>query len=281
MLLASCDAHITGGVLGGPGGDAGPGDAQADAMPLGPWSPPQAVLPAATTGVEDDVTLSSNALELIFAVEGSDGSKDLYHTSRSSTSAPWALAVLLPFSGAAASEETPRFSVDDRTLYFATDRDGTLDIYGVPRSAPGTTDWGTPRPLSAINTATQVEKWFAPCDDNHYVMVQNGRGGGTDLVEGKLGDGGAPAPIDVLNTDVTETGAFVTRDCLTVYFASTRTAPERIYVSRREAVGAPWQPPTLMKDFDALDGDHEDPWLSADGRTFAFTRDKDIYLSTR
>jgi hypothetical protein len=25
----------------------------------------------------------------------------------------------------------------------------------------------------------------------------------------------------------------------------------------------------------------EDPWLSPDGRTFAFARNKDIYLSTR
>jgi hypothetical protein len=121
-------------------------------------------------------------------------------------------------------------------------------------------------------------KWFMPCGEDHYVMVSGT--GETDLVEGKLG-GGAPMPIAAVNTDDTETGAFVTGDCLTLYFASTRTSPERIYSTRRDAVGAAWQPPTVMMDFDALDGDHEDPWLSADGRTFAFTRESDIYISTR
>jgi hypothetical protein len=155
---------------------------------------------------------------------------------------------------------------------------GTLDIHGVTRSAPGSNDWGTPRPMTGVNTTTLIEKWFMPCGEDHYVMVSGM--GETDLVEGKLG-GGAPMPIAAVNTDDTETGAFVTGDCLTLYFASTRTSPERIYSTRRDAVGAAWQPPTVMMDFDALDGDHEDPWLSADGRTFAFTRESDIYISTR
>jgi hypothetical protein len=282
VLLASCEAQISGPSNGpGAGVDAAGGDAAVDAM-LGPWSPPMQVRPAATAEVEDDVTLSSNALELIFAIERLDGDKDLYYTSRASMSAAWDVAVLLPFTDALTREETPRFSPDDKTLYFATDRggNGSLDIWGVTRSAPGRTDWGTPRPLSGVNTTTLVEKWFSECDGSNYVMVQTGGKAGTDLVEGKLG-GGAPTPITALNTDLTETGAFVTRDCLTLYFASTRTTPERIYVSRRESLGAPWQPPTVMMDFDALGGDQEDPWLSADGRTFAFAGEKDIYLTTR
>jgi hypothetical protein len=281
LVLASCEAHIIGGAPSGTL-DAAAGDAAGDAVALGPWSPPAVVLPAATTALEDDVTLSSNALELIFAIEGIDGGKDLYYTSRASSSTSWTTpAVLLPLSDAATSEETPRFSLDDKTLYFATDRagNGNLDIWGVTRSAPGSADWGTPRPLGGISTPELEEKWFIPCNDDYFVMVQIGNNA-TDLLEGKLG-GGTPKPIDALNTDNEETGAFVTRDCLTLYFASSRVSPQRIYISRRATVDAPWQPPTEMTDFEGLGGDQSDPWLSADGRTFAFTRDRDIYLSTR
>ena len=63
--------------------------------------------------------------------------------------------------------------------------------------------------------------------------------------------------------------------------------PERIFVSHRASVDAPWQPPVRVDDFKiaAGNGAQEDPWLSADGHTFAFASDaagtKDIYLSTR
>jgi len=62
LLLAACEAHISGapGDQGqtdaSPGGDAGAIDG---ASGLGAWSPPVKILPASlTTADEDDVTLS-------------------------------------------------------------------------------------------------------------------------------------------------------------------------------------------------------------------------------
>jgi WD40-like Beta Propeller Repeat len=283
LALVACEAHITGGALRD-GGDVD--DGGLDAAPLGPWSTPTKVSPAATLATEDDVTLSGDALEAVWAIQVANG-KDLYYASRPAIGAPWSLATRLPFSGDAASEETPRFSPDDITLYFSSDRDnGRLDIYGVSRPKPGSTEWSGARPLDdkLINSLANVEKWFAVCTEGYYVMAKGG-GGSTDLVEGKLGSGVEPKPITVLNTDDTETGAWLSRDCLTLYFASTRTDPELIYSSHRASVDAPWGPPTPMRDFAALGGDQEDPWLSPDGRTFVFASsaggNKDIYLSTR
>ena len=58
-----------------------------------------------------------------------------------------------------------------------------------------------------------------------------------------------------------------------------------IFVSHRLSVTAPWDLPIPVDDFPATGGNQEDPWLSADKRTFAFASDaagtKDIYLSTR
>jgi len=278
LLLASCGAHIS-----------NPEDEHGDAGP-GMWSTPAAVTVAATPAIEDDVTLTSNALEMVYAIaDPMTGKKDLYHTSRTAIGAPWAAAVPLPFDRTASSEEAPRFSVDDQTLYFASDRaadDGNLDIYAVSHTASATTPWGKPGPVAPLTTAL-TEKWLSPCSDGHYVVVQSTAAGDTDLFEGVLG-GGAPAPIDALNTTKSETGAFLTADCLTLYFASFQVTPERIFVAHRARVGAPWQPPVEVDEFRIAGGNagaQEDPWLSADGRTFALASDaagtKDIYLSTR
>jgi hypothetical protein len=303
LLLASCGAHLTGnpedehgsldagaaadaGAPGAPGSDAPP----ADAAPLGPWLAPAAVTVAATTAIEDDVTLSSNALEMVYAIaDPSSGKKDLYYTSRTAIGAAWAPAAKLPFCRDASSEETPRFSADDRTLYFASDRaanDGNLDIYSVSHAATATVQWGPTQRVAPLTTAVN-EKWLSPCKDGHYVVVQTTAAGDTDLFEGTLGSTTPPAPITGLNTSESETGAFLSADCLTLYFASFQVTPERIFVSHRATVSAPWQPAVRVDDFKIGGGTdaQEDPWLSADGRTFAFAsnagRTKDIYLSTR
>jgi hypothetical protein len=282
LLLASCGAQLS--------SDPEDEHATLDAGAPGPWSAPAAVTVAATQAIEDDVTLTSNALGMVYAIaDPTTGKKDLYYTSRTAIGAPWAPAVPLPFDRAASSEEAPRFSADDRTLYFASDRaadDGNLDIYAVSHTAAATAPWGNPEAVAPLTTA-ETEKWLSPCSDGHYVVAQSTAAGDTDLFEGVLG-GGAPAPISALNTTKGETGAFLTADCLTLYFASFQVTPERIFVSHRASLGSPWQPPVQVDDFQITGGTggaQEDPWLSADGRTFAFASDaagnKDIYLSTR
>lgn len=289
LLAASCGARITGSAE--PGGqdaavvdDAAMQDGGVDALTLGPWSSPATIAAAATTAQEDDVTLSANALEMIFAVVGANG-KDLYYTSRATLGAAWSPIAKLPFDGTA-SEESPRFSGDDLTLYFASDRTtaGDLDIYSVTRTATGNTSWGTPALVRGVNSGA-VEKWLAPCAAGRYVVVRGTTDTGTDLREGTLG-GAAPVAIAALNSASNETAPFLTQDCLAIYFASNRSTQVRIYVSHRPAIGQPWDPPAVVADFKiAGDDNQEDPWLSADGRTFVFASDargsKDVYLSTR
>jgi hypothetical protein len=294
VFLAGCGARIDGGSATDAASDAVSIDAAADAAhepdaavdapaPLGPWSPPAKVAMASTAADEDDVTLSSDALEIIFAVDGGDG-KDLYYASRLSKVSEWTSPTRLPFDGATTSDETPRLSADDRTLYFASDRagNGGLDIYMVTRSPAAPTAWSAPVPLDAVNTKGLVEKWFMPCADNRYVMAQGEPGSATDLVEGTL-DGDTPKPITALNSADNDTAPFLTRDCLAIYFASSRSGATRIYTSQRRTTSEVWGRPAVVRDF-AIGGsidNEEDPWLSPDGRTFAFAGAKDIYLSTR
>jgi Tol biopolymer transport system component len=247
------------------------------------WGPPVAV-PGASSSMleEDDVTLSSSGDEMFFAVVAANGEKDLYSMTRSGGT--WGAPMPMPFNSVEV-EETPRLSADGRTLYFGSSRPGGVgggDIWMVTRSAVGGT-WSQPQLVPGVNTP-DYEKWFMPCDANGtYVMVQDrDNGDSSDVVEGTLG--GPASPVDVLSSSDSETGTFLTADCLTIYFASTRGQSNDIYRASRASLQSAWSEPTVMRDFGV--GDNEsDPWESTDGHTFAFASDKagtnDIYLSTR
>jgi hypothetical protein len=292
-LVSACNAQISGasGDRMMPDAAAAADSALPDApVTLGPWSTPAIIPPAAlSTANEDDDTLSANALEMIFAIEGTSG-KDLFYTARSSATADWSTAVTVPFNSPQ-SDETPRLSDDGLTLFFASGRagHGNLDIWSVQRTALDNTTWGMPQPMLNIGTDTLLEKWFMPCGTDRYVMVQATASNGTDLVEGSLA-GGTPAAVTELNSPQNETGTFVSRDCLTIYFASNRpssASPTKIYTSHRASLTSPWVMPSVVVDFPipGSTAGQEDPWRSEDGRTFVFASDaagtRDIYISTR
>lgn len=289
LLLCACEARLddpNGTIDGGPTTIDGSliDDAAPDAFVLGAWGPATKVPAAGTMLSEDDATLSSSTLEMVFAIANAadNNRKDLWYTSRATPAAMWEMPVKLGFSVTGASDETPRFSPDDKTLYYATTRaggPGGLDIWKVTRSTIGGT-WGTPTVVAGPNS-TANEKWFMPCGtQGRYLVILGG-----DIGEGMLG-GAAPAVVDELSAlNANETGTFLTQDCLTVYFASVRSGTNLIYTSHRTSVTTPWQAPTLVADFSTIGGDQEDPWLSNDGRTFVFASNvsgtKDVYISTR
>jgi hypothetical protein len=280
----ACGVRLEGGTPPSDGQadpDAVDPDGPGDGPPLGPWGTPQLVPGAGTGEGEDDGSLSSTTNELVFSyADPTDGTKDLYYMRRTSPSEPWTAPQPLPFNVAGVSDETPRFSPDDLTLYFASARPGGLgglDIYRVSRPSVGGT-WGAPEPVPGVST-TGTDKWFMPCSTgSSYLTILGG-----DIGQGTLGS--PPSVCAELSSPQSETGTFLSKDCLTVYFASTRSGDNRIYRSTRPSVGEPFAAPTLVDDFQLLGGDQEDPWLSLDQRTFAFVSNvrgsKDLYISTR
>lgn len=284
LLAGACSARLAddpnatpdGGTDGSQAIDAAP-----DAFVLGAWGSPTMVGGASSTTVgEDDGILSSTTLEMVFAVATTTG-KDLYYASRSSPIGAWTAPVPLAVNLAASSEETPRFAADDLTLYFASDRVAAngLDIYRITRTAVGA-PWSGPAPVVGPNAATN-EKWFTPCGGQRYLVIIGG-----DIAEGRIGQG-APTVLASLSAPApaNETGTFITQDCLTAYFASTRSGTNKIYTSTRTSPNAPWLAPAMVTDFMAIGGNQEDPWLAPDQRTFMFVSDisgtKDVYVSAR
>lgn len=292
VALWGCKAEIGGGVTEVPTDGSDMPEPDGAPPPDAPraWSAPRLVPGANTTIDEDDGTLSHSGLEMVFALEDANdgGRKHLYYVRRDTpTSTTWTAPVRLGFFLANTTDQTPRFAADDLTLYFASNRPGTtggLDIWSTTRANTTSTTWSMPALVAGVNSAA-TDKWFMPCTGNRYLLISSRSPSTTeDVYEGTLG-GGAPARVAELSSDGGETGAFVTADCLTAHFASTRSGTNAIYTATRASAGGTWGAPTAIADFAALGGAQEDPWISPDGNTFVLssnaTGSKDMYISTR
>ena len=289
-----CKAAIgdaPGGDGGGGGGDGALGSDGAldpdapvaiDAA-LGPWSAPTPIPTAATAKGEDDPVLSSDGLELIFAIDDGATSKDLFVATRATTADAFGAPAALTALNTANADESPRLSADDKTLYWG--RNG--DIVQATRSAIGQ-PFGAVTPVAFANTAAG-EKWFDMCASGYYLVSRVNTGHGNDLFEGHAGAATTGA-VAALDSDQNEISTQLSRDCLTVTFASNRpvngTAVVRLYTATRASEADPWSAPVPVTDFGAT-ADDEDLWQSPSGRiaVFATTRGssgtKDLYMSTR
>jgi hypothetical protein len=263
-------------------------DGPPDALPA--WSAPVTVPGAASATLNiDDETLNSTQTEIYFAqVDATLGVKQLWWMSRASANVNWSGSPALMdatfniVTTTPTQEESPRLSPDDLTLYFG--RGG--DIYYATRTSPGAA-WSTPVALTSVNT-TSYEKWFAICDNGYFMVSrENGTTQGQDLFEGQLGTG-IGTVVTELNSTSNETSTFLSKDCLTTYFASNRSTTTQIYVATRTNPTATWTAPTVVTDF-GMSPDNEDPWLSQDGLTFYFASqrfggtntNKGVYCSSR
>lgn len=294
LLLCACKAEIAGGNPADPDGGTSDGTSGVvDAVgTFGPWSSPMLVMGASSAVAEDDGTLSNSKLEMIFAKSDpaiDAGRKHLYWMSRAQvTSTTWSTPTRLAFNVDGTSDETPRFSADDKTLYFASGRAGSAganDIWTTTRPTVGVaTGWAAPTRLGAISSA-QNDKWCMPCAAGRYLMISARAPSTTeDVWEGASGM--APTLVTELSSDASETGPYLSADCLTMYFASNRSNTNRIYMSTRTSITSPWSAPQLVPDFAAVGMAQEDPWLSDDQRTFVFSvltaaNNKDVYITTR
>ena len=258
---------------------------------FGPWAAPLKVPGASSpTANEDDASLSNSKLEMVFSLSDPNidaGRKHLYYVSRSSvTSMMWSTPVRLAFNLDGTSDETPRFSADDKTIYFASNRPGStggLDIWQVTRPTAGVpTGWNTPSLVGSINS-TSTDKWCMPCSTRYLMISSRTPSTSEDVYEGNTG--AAPTRNAELSSTAGETGTFISADCMTAYFASTRSGTNRIYKATRTTATGTWNPPVVVDDFAAVGGAQEDPWIADDQKTFVFSvsigGNKDVYITTR
>lgn len=80
-----------------------------------------------------------------------------------------------------------------------------------------------------------------------------------------------PVAETVLNTVSSEAGPSLSLDGLTLHFSSSVSGNWEIYVSTRQALGAPWGPPTLVNGPSDVNYVDDQPFLTADGLQLWFS----------
>ncbi|MFY0482854.1 OmpA family protein [Flavobacterium sp. PLA-1-15] len=136
--------------------------------------------------------------------------------------------VELPFNSNEYSNAHPALSVDEKTLYFASDRPGTLgqsDIYKVAINADGT--FGEPVNLgNAINTEGKETFPFISNDNELYFSSDGHPGlGGLDVFVSKMEDGGFGRVMNVgkpINGPMDDFGFLIDTKTQVGFFSSNR-----------------------------------------------------------
>jgi len=284
-MLAACKAELadvtTDSGTQGDGNNNNPRDGATgvDApVMLGPWGMPAAIPGGNSALDEDDATLSSTKLELFFKRNDAD-SANLYVMTRATTTSAWSAPSPITVLNSTVTEESPRLSENDLTLYFG--RNG--DIYKSTRTAVGS-PWSAAQVVSSLNTSA-YEKWGVACSNGYAMVSRAVTGLGQEIFEGDINTGTNTA-VTQLNSASQEQGMFLSNDCLRVYYQSNRdNALFNIYLATRTTTTSAWSNPTAMSDFNTATFNEEDPWISPDQRVFVFVNNssgnKDLYISTR
>ena len=141
----------------------------------------------------------------------------------------WTSPKVLPFSESAASNEISAcFSIDDKTIYFSSDREGGFggkDIYKVVFEKG---EWSTPINLGAnINTALDEDSPFVHPDGERFYFSSQGHKnmGGYDVFVSKISDGGFSLPANLgypVNTTTDEISFVIGADGKKAYVADNR-----------------------------------------------------------
>jgi hypothetical protein len=111
---------------------------QSKRSPNGSFNAPSNVTSLNSVGNEEGPAISRNGLEMLFSSDrpGGFGSRDIWVSTRPSTSSPWGPPVNLTTVNSVLDDNHPAHSPDGSVLYFSSRRDGgsgSIDIYTAHR----------------------------------------------------------------------------------------------------------------------------------------------------
>ena len=247
---------------------------------------------------EDAIFLSDDQLTALFSSDrpGGAGGYDLWVAVRSDPQAPFSAPSPTPGVNSADDERQPALSGDSLHLYFMSNH-GTSAYRIVEATRNGVTGGFAP-PVDVAGLASgagDISPWLAKDGTQIYFgSARPGGLGGNDIYVADLSAAGASNAVDLaaLDSSTDDASPVLSRDGLTLYFASKRADPaasgnDDIWIARRAAVGDPFGTPAAVTELNsaAADGPR---WLSPDSCTLYFTSDRsggqggyDLYTATR
>jgi Tol biopolymer transport system component len=230
----------------------------------------------------EDPSMTGDGLELYFReVRGTDDW--IVVSKRASPGDPWgAPTAIAELSADGFRDGGPEVSEDGLTIWFASDRPGTVlntDIWVATRpsrSAP----WGVPvDPVELNSTEWESDPDVPP--DQLSILYTSAREAGINYIfasqrESTSQKWNAPAPAAWSEGLFPAWDPCISDRGLTLFFASKRDgAPATdlgdIFVATRPSVGMPFGPRMPVTELNDPDATDQDPWVTTDGRHIFFT----------
>ncbi|HUS30040.1 MAG TPA: hypothetical protein VMZ53_16150 [Kofleriaceae bacterium] len=230
---------------------------------------------------DSDASMTRDGLEIFFSSDrgNASGQFDIYHATRASVTASFgAPTVVTELS--TSSGEAGQVNADGTELYFT--RMGNNGVFKSTRPSGGT--WSNPTKTTIMPT---IDVGNPAISGDGLQFVVNARVGTSDndlyvLSRETQMDPWGPERHVVEVASTSEDGAgCLDQDGLVMFFHTERMAGVRqIYETTRPNVADAF---LFTSTYPAFEGDStgSDPWISADRRTMVFSRDGDLYISTR
>lgn len=202
---------------------------------------------------------------------------------------------LLEGVDSSSSEINAQLSPDELTIYVASNRGGTYDLYTATRRMR-TEPFGVPRELVNVNSASSNDEGPAISSDGltlYFVSNRNGAAGPEfDLFVttriSSAADFPAPMEVSMVNSTATDSTPSVAADGLTLYFTSTRLGVAKIFHAVRPSTSSAFSGPTELGELSIQDQDADGPVVSTDQLSIYFSSSRsgtkgaiDIWIARR
>jgi hypothetical protein len=174
----------------------------------------------------DDATpdLSPDGLTVWWVTAGSLGAKDIFVATRPTRTGTWSAPADVTQVSSAGDEAGPSVVADGLTMFLATDKAGTDDLYVSERTTT-TSVWGVPTKITELSTSSgDGEPWVN--EARTFIVFSSNRPGGAggfDLWQARRASPadpwGAPTRVTELDTSADETDPWLSPDEHVIYFA--------------------------------------------------------------
>ncbi len=271
----------------------GDGGKDAQAIDLGTFGSPVLLSQLSSTGTDDDPTLTGDLLELYFSTNGraGQGGDEIWRSTRASTLDPWGAPAPVAELNSSANEETPGVARDGLTIWFASDRPGSIGDYDiwVAQRPSRNHAWGPPKVVLELSTSDT--EWGPESADGLTLYLH--RAGQTSVDTFIATRGSLTATWGKLSlvpgANTPDAGEFspssAAANRVLVFDADRPGGPggRDIYFAVRSTTGA-FDRGQLLGDLNSA-ADDEDPWISDDLSYIVFSSSrgggKDLYEASR
>ncbi len=248
---------------------------------------------AAPADRTDNPTLTGDLLEIFFTSDRA-GTGDLWFARRAEATLPFDAPAPIAELNTDGFETSAAISTDGLTLWFGSDRSGSMggiDVWASTRPSRAS-PWTAPVNVESLNsTADDIPR---PPGLHGTVMpmasTRAAVGRYWSYFATRAGSGspfGAPIEIaGVAHANRSTVDAFLSDDGLTLFYsasgfgaldAGAGGATSDLYVSFRRSVREGFELTQPLDDLNTA-GDERDPWLTPDGTILYFTSDRDGQL---